>query len=98
MRAGQRGEVKIEYSHRPLPLDRDLAREILRWKDEGAYPTKDRRTSSYPTLNTGQPMWQESVLQDHIKPAAERAKLGSIGWHTFRHSHQAWLKRAQAPI
>jgi hypothetical protein len=30
--------------------------------------------------------------------AAERAKLNSIGRHTFRHSYQAWLKRVGASL
>jgi integrase len=95
---GRLGEVKTEYSHRPLPLDPDLAKAILRWRDEGPYPNKGPQNFVFPNLNTGQPMWQDCILDRHIKPAAERAELGLIGWHTFRHSYRAWLKRTQAPI
>lgn len=95
---GRLGEVKTECSHRPLPLDADLAVEVLRWKGEGPYPHKGPEDFVFPNLNTGKPMWQHSILDRQIKPAAQRVGLGSIGWHTFRHSCRAWLKRTNAPI
>jgi integrase len=95
---GRVGEVKTEYSHRPLPLDPDLATEILRWRNEASYPNKGRDDFMFPNLATGKPMWQESILARQIKPSAVRAGLGAIGWHTFRHSHRAWLKRTNAPM
>jgi len=90
--------MKTEYSHRPLPLDPDLAKEILRWRDEGPYPDKGLQDFVFRNLNTEQAMWQDSILDRHIKPAAERAKLGVIGWYTFRHSYRAWLKRTGASM
>lgn len=27
-----------------------------------------------------------------------RSKLGNVGWHTFRHTHRAWLDNTGAPI
>jgi len=95
---GQLGDVKTVHSHQPLPLDRDLAREILRWKEESLYPNKGPEDFLFPNLDTGGPMWRDSVLARHIKPAAARAGLGLVGWHTFRHSYRAWLKRVNAPI
>ena len=39
------------------------------------------------------------ILTDYIKPAAVKAGIqGKVGWHTFRHSYRAWLKRASAPV
>ena len=32
------------------------------------------------------------VQQRHIKPAARKAKLGDIGWHTFRHTFSSMLR------
>jgi integrase len=82
----------------PLPLDPALATEVIRWKEEGPYPNKGTDDFVFPNLNTGKPMWQDSILDRQIKPAAERTGLGAIGWHTFRHSYRAWLKRTNAPI
>jgi integrase len=95
---GRLGYVKTEYSHQPLPLDPDLAKEILRWKGEGPYPNKGPKDFVFPNLDSGKPMWPDSILDRHIKPAAGRAELGSIGWHTFRHSYRAWLDRNNTPI
>ncbi len=36
--------------------------------------------------SSGKPRWQGVMLTDHIKPAAVRAGIGKVGWHTFRHS------------
>ena len=46
----------------------------------------------------GKPRWQESILRRHIKPAAVRAGVGKIGWHTFRHSYSSLLRRVAADI
>jgi site-specific recombinase XerD len=35
---------------------------------------------------SGLPRWRGILFTDHIKPAAERAGIGKIGWHTFRHA------------
>jgi integrase len=34
------------------------------------------------------------MLTDHIKPAAVRAGIGKVGWHTFRHTFSSLLTRA----
>ena len=34
------------------------------------------------------------MLTDHIKPAAVRAGIGKIGWHTFRHTFSSILHHA----
>jgi len=31
------------------------------------------------------------LLTDHIKPAAAEAKIGKVGWHTFRHTYSSLL-------
>jgi site-specific recombinase XerD len=34
------------------------------------------------------------MLTDYIKPAAARAKIGKVGWHTFRHTFSSILHNA----
>lgn len=34
--------------------------------------------------NAGRPRCQETILQRRLKPVAERAGIGKVGWHTFR--------------
>jgi integrase len=40
---------------------------------------------------SGRPRWRGIPFADHIKPAALRAGIPSIGWHTFRHSYSTLL-------
>ena len=40
-----------------------------------------------------QPLWPNSAMEDHIRPAAIRAKITKrLGWHTLRHTFGTWLK------
>jgi len=41
--------------------------------------------------DAGRPRWQERILQRRLKPAAVRAGVGKIGWHTFRHTYSTML-------
>jgi Phage integrase family len=38
------------------------------------------------------PLRSTAVLVDYIKPAAERAGLGTIGWHSFRRTFSTLLR------
>jgi len=40
---------------------------------------------------TGKPRWPGGLLTDHLKPAAAKAGIGNIGWHTFRHTYSTLL-------
>jgi integrase len=46
----------------------------------------------------GRPREQQNVLQRHLRPAAMRAGIGKIGWHTFRHSYSTMLRAAGVDI
>ncbi len=49
--------------------------------------------------DTGKPRWQETILADHIKPAAKEAKIqGKVGWHTFRHTYSTLLRALGADV
>jgi len=46
----------------------------------------ERKTNLRSTLTRADPgRWRD--LEYHIKPAARRAGIGEIGWHTFDHSN-----------
>jgi integrase len=90
---GRVGETKTEASRFPLPVDPRLADVLKRhW-----YRTMYRALWDWVFANRyGKPRWQESILQRQIKPAAVRAGVGKIGWHTFRHSYSSLLRRVGA--
>jgi integrase len=41
--------------------------------------------------DTGKPRCEDSILADYLKPAATRAKIGKVGWHTFRRTYSILL-------
>src|SRR5271157_1048372 len=40
---------------------------------------------------TGRPYWPGRIQENWFVPAAEKAGVGRIGWHSFRHSHSTLL-------
>ena len=81
---------KTEASEKLVPLDPDLATALLEWKRKAHY-TAD---SDYVFAgDAGKARWQGMILRDYIQPAATKAEIGQVGWHTFRHTYRANLKR-----
>jgi integrase len=91
----QVGETKTEGSCRPLPVDPDLAALLQDLRSRSPYPD----SGDWVFANdAGRPRWQETILQRHLKPAAKRAGIGKIGWHTFRHTYSTMLRSAGTDI
>jgi len=87
---GREGEAKTEASEKPIPLDADLAAEILSHRARSAYTEP---TDFVFAGDSGKPRWQEMILADHIKPAALSAGIqGKVGWHTLRHTYSTLLR------
>jgi integrase len=80
--------TKADGSEGVLPLDSDLAEMILARGRKAAFLSH----SDYVLANeSGNPRWPESMLTDHIKPAAVKAGIGNIGWHTLRRTYSTLL-------
>jgi integrase len=92
---GRAGETKTEYSQRPLPLDPAIKEAILRWRSQAYYLTE---TDWVFAADSGKPRSQTTILKKKLKPAAERAGIGKIGWHTFRHTYSTLLRASGADI
>ena len=86
-------DVKTRYSKSKLPLHPSLTDMLLRWKNviTEFNGEDDFVFASWRTLGK-LPFRPTAVLEDFIKPAAERAELGLIGWHTFRRSYSTLLR------
>ena len=93
--AGRIDETKTEASQHPLPLDPDVATALLDWRRLAPYASN---CDFVFAGDSGKPRWQGMILKDYIQPAAAKAGIGDVGWHTFRHSYRAWLKRYGAQI
>src|SRR3974390_2488202 len=86
---------KTEYSDEDLPIDPHFASLLLRYKP--TCPTT-REGWVFPNPETSKPYWQESACTGHLKPAAVKAGVGKVGWHTFRHTYRSWLEAEGTPI
>jgi integrase len=92
---GRSGDTKTEASQKSLPIDLRLARSL-----QGLLKRKlhiDLQDWVFAN-NDGRPRGQQNILQRHLRPAALRAGIGKIGWHTFRHSYSTMLRGAGADI
>ena len=85
---GEVNPTKNEASESILPLDPELATVLLDHRRRVVYVAD---TDFLFAGDTGKPRWPDSILADHLKPAAARAGIGKIGWHTFRHTYSSLL-------
>lgn len=51
-----------------------------------------------PFMAGEKPYTPWNMQHNHLKPAAIRAGLGPIGWHTLRHTYRAWLGDNGEPL
>jgi integrase len=87
---GRPGDTKTEASRKALPVDSSLAEALLELRGNQIPQTG---TDDWLFGNRfGRPRSQQDILRRHIKPAAVRAGIGKIGWHTFRHSYSTLLR------
>jgi integrase len=86
---GQLGDVKTPHSHRWMPLDRSLAEKLNEHQARSVSTNDDDWVFANP--QTGRPFWPGRIQENWLVPAAKKAGLGRIGWHTFRHSHSSLL-------
>jgi integrase len=89
------GDTKTETTSRPLPLDPVLSRHLKKLHEHSFHKT----SQDWVFANAaGGPRWQETILTRQLKPAAVRAGIGKIGWHTFRHTYSTMLRSAGTDI
>ena len=85
---GEVNPTKTEASESTLPLDPDLAEVLLSLRAQSVSPSASDFLFAGPS---GRPRWPDTILADYLKPAAAKAGIGNIGWHTFRHTYSTLL-------
>jgi integrase len=80
--------TKTEASESTLPLDPGLAEALLAHKSACVYLADSDFVFAG---DAGRPRWKDGLLADYLKPAAAKAGIGIIGWHTFRHTYSTLL-------
>ena len=87
-------EMKTEASRKPVPMEQGLAEVLTSWRAECAYNQPDDYVFASIKMHGKQPIWPNSAMEDHIRPAAKRAGIAKrIGWHTLRHTSVRCSKR-----
>ena len=76
--AGRVEDTKTEASHKPVPLDPELATALLIWRGQAPYASDSDFVFAG---DSGKPRWQGMILKDYIRPQRpkpESAKLAGI--------------------
>jgi integrase len=93
------GVMKTEARRKPVPLDAGLADVLLNWRGRCPYNQDADYIFASPDKNGSQPYWPNAAMEDHIRPAAERAGIQKrIGWHTLRHTFGTLVKSQGADV
>jgi integrase len=88
--AGVEDDVKTLYSKKWMPVDPILAELLLQHKERATDPK--HADWVFANLETGKPYWPGRLQERHLVPAGKAAKIGRIGWHTFRHTYSTLLR------
>jgi integrase len=80
-------KLKTKASRKGVPMMPELAEMLQVWRTQTPYPTDNDWVFASPFTEGERPYWPDSVLNNHVRPAATAARITkTIGWHTFRHS------------
>jgi integrase len=91
--SGRISQLKTEASRTEISLPEAVRDSLMTWKKLTPYSAPEDWVFASPATNGQRPMWPDSMLADYIRPMAEKAGFGRIGWHTFRHSLTSWGKQ-----
>jgi integrase len=79
--------LKTRASGEPIPIPEALTAAFQEWRRQTPYRADEDWVFASPATSGRSPLWFDSALVRHLRPAAERAKIAKrIGWHTFRRS------------
>jgi integrase len=93
------GEMKTEASRKPVPMDARLADVLIRWREQAPYNQVADYIFASPDRHGKQPYWPNAAMEDHIRPAAQRAGIQKrVGWHTFRHTFGTLVSSGGADV
>jgi integrase len=91
--------MKTEASRKPVPMEEGLADVLTNWRGQCAYNQPGDYIFASVEMNGKQPLWPNSAMEKHIRPAGLHAKITKrIGWHMFRHTYGTLLKAEGADV
>jgi integrase len=93
------GPMKTEASRKPIPLDSGLAEVLTSWRGRAPYNQDTDYVFGSPDKNGSQPYWPTAGMENHVRPAAQRAGITKrVGWHTLRHTFGTLVKNQGADV
>jgi integrase len=96
--ANRTDAVKTKYSKTRLPLDPAVVHLLQDWRQISEFKADDDWVWASPWVAGEMPYYTNAIQRDYLIPAAQRAGLGKIGWHTLRHTYRSWLDQTKAPM
>ena len=70
-------EMKTEQSRKPIPLESYLAEVLTVWRTECAFNQPEDYLFASVKMHGTQPLWPNTAMEKHIRPAAIRAGITS---------------------
>jgi len=87
-------DTKTATSKEVLPLHPHLASVLMAWRQHS--PVIEGWLFGSPITN--RPYHRDALQKDHLIPAGKRVNIPSLGWHAFRHTYRAMLRKLELPI
>jgi integrase len=95
---GYEDDTKSKASKARMPLDQIVLSVLEAWRKIAPYTGQDDFVFASTALRGKKPMNGNSVQTHHLRPAAIRAGLPSLGWHALRHSYRTRLDEGGAGL
>jgi len=86
---------KTQKAVRTIPLGR---RTIAALKGHSERVTRTAPEDLVFGNRSGNPLRESKMLRNVLQPAAEKAGLGRVTWHQFRHIHSSLLNDLKVPV
>jgi integrase len=86
---------KTQKSKRTIPLGPHAIASLKAHRDRATRKSGDDLV--FPN-KSGEPLRESKLLERVLQPAAERAGLGRVTWHQFRHIHSSLLNDLRVPV
>jgi len=86
---------KTHKSRRTIPLGPHTVTSLHAHRDRSTRNGDDDLV--FPN-KSGEPLRESKLLRNVLQPAAERAGLGRVTWHQFRHIHSSLLNDLRVPV
>lgn len=86
---------KTHKSRRTIPLGPHAIKSLKAHRDRSTRQSDDDLV--FPN-KAGEPLRESKLLERVLQPAAERAGLGRVTWHQFRHIHSSLLNDLRVPV